>query len=171
MIRASAGLLLVAFALHASADATDDLAAAIEARLLLMPDVARYKWNRGLPVTDPAREAALLEQIAVRAVALSIDPACARAAVEAQLAASRAWQSQLAERWRARARGPFTGVPDLATALRPAIDAATERLLDALGQVGCSADAATSARLSAPPPSLAERPHVWAIAVAPWVTP
>jgi chorismate mutase len=171
LIRASAALLFVVFAVHASADAIDDLAGAIEARLLLMPDVARHKWNHGLPVADPEREAALLEQIALRAVVLSIDPPCARAALEAQLAASRAWQSQLVERWRARARGPFKDVPDLATALRPAIDASTDRLLDALRDVGCSADATTSARLSAPPPALSDRPRVWAIAVAPWIAP
>lgn len=47
-------------------------------RLALMPDVARAKWNAGLPVADPVREKAFLHSIATRAKDLGLDPEQAR---------------------------------------------------------------------------------------------
>ena len=169
MTRCIAWILLAVFGLPVSADPVHDLAAAIEARLLLMPNVARYKWNHDLTVTDPARESALLDHIGARAAALDVDPACARIVVEAQLAASRGWQQRLFDRWRTKGRRSFQGVPDLATTVRPAIDDATERLLVALRDVGCEADPAVAARLDTAPHSLADVADVWAIAVSPWI--
>lgn len=158
--------LATALPAQVCADAADALASAIETRLRLMPDVARHKWNHDVPVADPVREAAVLDAAVERARVQGTPPDCARRAIEAQLAASRAWQERLVQKWRSSRRGTFSGVPDLATVQRPAIDVATERFLHAVRDVGCSRDDGLAARLAHPPAGI--DPDVWAQAVAPW---
>ena len=162
---------LAAFATDARADAIDDLRDAISARLSLMTDVAKYKWNRILPVVDAEREAALVASATRDAVARGVPEPWARRVIEAQIAASRALQVAATEQWRAQQHAAFSGVPDLASAQRPAIDAATARLVEALAAARCALVAGdTESRLAASPAGLGA--SVWTIATAAlWPTP
>lgn len=107
----------------------------IEHRARLMPDVARWKWQRQLPVTDPGREAAVLERGAAAAAAAGLEAASARALVAAQMAVARDIQNSLHARWQRRPELAGPEGPDLIRDLRPAITATTEAILAALPRV------------------------------------
>ena len=105
----------------------------VEHRARLMPDVARWKWHAGRPVTDPAREAEVLAAATRRARAAGLAEDGARAFVAAQMALSRSIQHHAFERW-ASSPPPADG-PDLVSDLRPAISATTDAVLEALPRV------------------------------------
>jgi chorismate mutase len=105
-------------------------------RLLIMHDVARWKWNARAPIADPAREQAILEAIVVRSRNHTIDPALARAFFQAQFAAAKQVQEDDFRRWEANRAVTFPDVPDLITQLRPRIDAINDQMLAALATVG-----------------------------------
>jgi chorismate mutase len=173
--RTAALALVLSFASGAAAPPSDAIARlkdAIAARLLLADDVARYKWNRDQPVEDPEREVAVLERTTAQAVALGIPEAYARRVVAAQIAASRARQQVLINRWRAAKHTPFADVPDLAVVQRPAIDRATAVLLARLHAAMCSLDDVARVTLSSPPLSFDGSARPWATAVDPlWPPP
>ena len=166
-----------AFAHANDTDAPPTVAAArlkdaIEARLLLMDDVARYKWNHDLPVADAPREAVLLDRTTAQAVALGIPEDYARRVVAAQIAAARVRQQELIDRWRQASRPPFDDVPDLATVQRPTIDRATADLLTRLRAAMCGLDDSARGALASPSPQLAESTRAWTTAVeALWPLP
>lgn len=116
--------------------ATDDadaiLIARVVERLDLMHDVARWKWTAQKPIDDPDREAALLARMVIQATNRGIDADEARTFFEDQFAAAKLIQRADFDQWTREGRGPFEDVADLASVQRPRIDAATERLLDAL---------------------------------------
>jgi chorismate mutase-like protein len=144
---------------------------AIAARLALMDDVARHKWNAGLPIAAPEREAALLEAVTTVAVAKGLPEDYARDVIAAQIDASRALQTALFERWQASGQGNFVAVPDLNTVQRPRIDAATRNLLDAVAAARCALAAVDAkTQLAAPPADFAAPREVWSMAVAPLPT-
>jgi len=160
-------VLVLATASCAIAAPAAELEDAIAARLLLMDDVARYKWNHALPVVDPEREDALLERATGDAVAIGLSEAYARRVIAAQIDASRAIQLELVSGWQRDKQPPFANVPDLATVQRPAIDAATHRLLERLHATMCTlSDESTRADLQNPPASLARQHAAWSIAIA-----
>ena len=103
-------------------------------RLRLMHDVARGKWNEKKPIDDPAREAAVLEGVLLKASGLGLDLEYARPFFEDQFTAAKIVQRADFELWKGEGRGRFDEVPDLAGAQRPRIDAATDALLDALAR-------------------------------------
>lgn len=136
-------------------------------RLLLIDEVARYKWNARLPALDRARETALLQTSLVQAAELGRDPDFARAVLEAQLDASGRVQQAAFERWQRARQPPFANTRDLAHDLRRALDTLTRELLIAArdaraGLAACSA----RARLTDMPEGVANS-AVWTIAVAP----
>jgi len=145
---------------------------AIAARLLLADDVARYKWNHGLPVLDAEREAAVLERTTNAAAALGIPQDYARRVIGGQIAASRDRQQASIDVWRRQQHGRFADVPDLSHVQRPALERATTELLTQLRASMCSLDAAARTTLTAPPPALADSPDAWSAAVDPlWPPP
>jgi cyclohexadienyl dehydratase len=125
-------LALIAPAVAASPE-RDRLLDLIEHRAALMDDVARDKFRRGAAITDPAREAALLDAATATAAEAGLEAAGARAFVAAQMAVSRSIQASRFETW-ARTGTPDPG-PDLVRALRPAIGATTTVLLEVLPRV------------------------------------
>jgi chorismate mutase-like protein len=137
----------------ATASPLDDLASAIAARLALMDDVARYKWNHSLPIVDEQREAKLVDSATAQAVSLGVPADYARRVVVAQIEASRTRQTELTTLWQAQHQAAFDGVPDLATAQRPAIDAATTNLLRRLRAAMCELDSAAAHAVFADPPA------------------
>lgn len=109
---------------------------AIDARLAVMPDVARWKWNAKQPVEDPPREYRLLQEVSQQAVEHGVPEPFAREFVTAQIVAARRMQQDFVEVW---SNDPSTGihadVPDLKEELRPRIDERTQALLAALAEV------------------------------------
>jgi chorismate mutase len=101
-------------------------------RLLLMHDVARWKWNSKKPIADPAREHAFLEDIAERARRADLDPAWTRSFFAAQIEAAKLIQEADFRTWTAEQRGPFPDAADLSKSLRPRIDEVSHDLLGAL---------------------------------------
>ena len=111
------------------------LLAALHKRLLLMPDVARAKWNEGRPVYDPRREEALLERLATEARAYDVSAAEVQRFFIAQMAAARLLQEKLFEDWRQTGQSTFAEVPDLRQVLRPGVEQASLDLLAAFARV------------------------------------
>lgn len=105
----------------------------IEHRARLMPDVARWKWQRNLPVTDAAREQTVLARSTRDAVNAGIEPVGARALVAAQMAVARDIQHAHFEGF--EQTPPPIGGPDLHTDLRSAIGATTRAILEILPNV------------------------------------
>jgi chorismate mutase len=114
--------------------AFDRLLGLMRSRLAVMHDVARRKWADKSPIEDPAREAALLRDVADRGSALGLDPTTTRAFFGAQIEAAKLVQRADFNRWEADHRGPDPEAPDLAGVLRPRIDALNRDLLAALAQ-------------------------------------
>ncbi len=104
---------------------------AIANRLGVMTQVARYKWNNGLAVEAPEREAAVLEASITRATDMGMDPDFARRVVTAQMEASKTLQRGLFKEWKATGTQTFDNVSSLADDIRPQIDAFTQDLLKA----------------------------------------
>jgi len=139
---AAATLALLAGAASAraadAAAALEDEGSLVEAalaladeRLALMPAVAAAKWPRHLPVSDPAREAAVSADAASRAATLGLEPGAVAEYFGVQMALAREVQQRLNEGWN-RAGGPTGTAPDLAGELRPRLDRLTAATLRAL---------------------------------------
>lgn len=104
----------------------------VDARLALMSEVARHKWNAGEPIEDAPREAELLDSLVARAGAFGLPPSRAEAFFRAQIAAARTLQAALFDTWRRQGRKQLPAAPDLRTALRPHLDELSARMLEAL---------------------------------------
>ncbi|HVC95637.1 MAG TPA: gamma subclass chorismate mutase AroQ [Pirellulales bacterium] len=113
----------------------DALVGLMRQRLLVMHDVARWKWNHGRPIADPVREQAVLTDIEEQAEVLQLDRDLARNFMAAQMEAGKLVQQADFERWTAEGRGEFAVVRDLATDLRPMIDELNTNLLDHLAKL------------------------------------
>jgi chorismate mutase len=111
--------------------ALDEMLGLMRRRLDVMHDVARSKWATQAPIDDPAREAALLREVAGRGEALGLEPAFTRAFFRGQIAAAKLVQRADFRRWVADG-GPRGQAPDLAGVLRPRIDELNRALLAAL---------------------------------------
>ena len=111
------------------------LALLVDERLSLMPEVARYKWNQQAAIEDLPRDRALVESVRALAAARGLSPDRAAAFFEAQIEASKVIQRELFAQWKAAGQGRFDSVVDLATQIRPRLDALNPRLLDALAAV------------------------------------
>ena len=110
----------------------DRLLGLMRGRLVVMHDVARWKWASKAPIEDPEREVALLKDVADRGVGLGLDPAATRTFFAAQIEAAKLVQRADFARWQADHRDPEGEPPDLARVLRPRIDSLNRDLLDAL---------------------------------------
>ncbi|MEI6463871.1 MAG: gamma subclass chorismate mutase AroQ [Verrucomicrobiota bacterium] len=119
-------------------------------RLALMPDVARHKWNTRSPIEDLARERQIIAGLQRDAEAVGIPAPWAERFFRAQIEAAKVIQRDLFARWEASGQGKFTDVPDLATVIRPRLDALTLQLLRALAATWPAlSDPAQQARLTA----------------------
>ncbi|MGN6527663.1 MAG: gamma subclass chorismate mutase AroQ [Burkholderiaceae bacterium] len=104
----------------------------VDARLLLAPDVAQFKWNHHIPIEDREREAQIVAQLGGQAAALGVPREAAERFFRAQIEASKIAQNELFQGWDVFKHGQFPDAPDLATVTRPKIDALNEQLLHAL---------------------------------------
>jgi chorismate mutase len=128
--------------------AADQLLDGMRQRLLLMHDVARWKWNHHQAIADPEREAAFLAAMEPKGAPHGLDPKVVRTFFSSQIEAARRIQEENFRRWQQAGQGPFAGVPDLHTVLRPRIDAVSDSLLASLARVRAipRADEAVCAR-------------------------
>jgi chorismate mutase-like protein len=106
----------------------------IDARLALVMEVARSKWNSKSAIEDPPREQALLASLRQRAVPLGISEPLVEQFFGAQISAAKLLQEELFASWRAKNIGVLPGAQDLARDLRPQIDRVTTQMLVALQQ-------------------------------------
>jgi len=97
-------------------------------RLELMQFVAAWKYAKSLPITDAAREKAVLDATVERAAALGIEPGSARALFALQIELARNVQTRRIDSWKHGAAPPEP-LRDLGSDLRPALDALGSRLL------------------------------------------
>ena len=112
----------------------ESLRALIDARLLLAPDVAQFKWNHHIPIEDLPREAQVIADLGRKANALGVPLPWAEAFFRAQIEASKTAQNELFQGWDVFKHGQFPDAPDLATVTRPKLDKLTDQLLRALAE-------------------------------------
>lgn len=114
--------------------AADALLELMRERLLVMHDVARWKWNAKQPISDPEREKVLLAELQRRGADYGLAPEEVQSFMRAQIEAGKLIQQADWRRWEAESRGTFADAPDLQTELRPKIDRLSQRLLEAYAE-------------------------------------
>ena len=135
-------------------------------RLVIMEQVARYKWNAGLPVEDPDREAAILKKTLAIAVGGGLNPEFATRVVRAQIEAAKIVQNALFEQWRIAGAGKFAEVPSLTAILRPEVTRLSNELIAALIAAQDDLDDCLARRILSPVPGvLARFPGAWRAAI------
>jgi len=98
-------------------------------RLSLMIDVARYKWNAKAPIEDLPREKQIIDGLKVQAQELGVPAVWAERFFRAQIEAAKVIQREQFAEWERSGAGRFEHAADLATQIRPKLDALTLRLL------------------------------------------
>lgn len=116
-------------------DQLADLVRLMRARLDLIVEVSKSKWNTGTAVEDLAREKQLLDAVTAAAPSHGLDPMLATTFFRAQIEAAKLVESALIAQWTLAHAPPFTDVPDQKTFIRPQIDRLTGQLLEAVAVV------------------------------------
>ena len=114
------------------AKAAQSLVQAIDERVTLMRDVAAAKWLSGAPILDAAREADVLQRVAVRAESLGLDSVTTQAFFAAQIGLARDVQQRWHEEWKQAGHCAPCDEPAGLQALRKRIDATSEQQFAAL---------------------------------------
>ncbi|MFZ9059823.1 MAG: gamma subclass chorismate mutase AroQ [Steroidobacteraceae bacterium] len=112
----------------------------IDARLELMREVAAAKWIAGVPIADPAREAALLAELADSALRYGLEPEGVVRLFEAQIHAARVIQSYWFASWESGREPPPATASSLGLDLRPRITTLGEQILVALAAQPATTD-------------------------------
>jgi chorismate mutase-like protein len=115
-------------------EAVRELARLIDERLVIVIEVARWKWNHHAAIEDPPREASLMAAQLAAAERLGVPASRVEAFFSAQITAARQLQHDLFALWERQRAGAFNGVADLDRDLRPRIDAINSRMLTALAR-------------------------------------
>ncbi len=116
----------------ADAAAAQSLVAAIDDRLAIMRDVAAAKWSSGAPILDAARETAVLQQVAARAMSLGLDAVTTQAFFAVQIRLARELQQRWHDEWTHAGRCAPCDEPAELEAVRERIDATNDRQFEAL---------------------------------------
>lgn len=107
------------------------LSALMVQRLNWMDEVAEAKRAKGLPTTDPKREAELLQAMTQRGVAAGLPAGCVRSFFSGQMQAAKVRQ----EEWLRQHPTATSGkVPDLTGTIRPALDEIGKKMIALLVQ-------------------------------------
>lgn len=118
-----------------SETALDELLDVMRQRLLVMHEVARWKWNEGTPVTDREREEQLLANLEQLAVKAGLSGQRIREFMAAQIEAGKIIQEADFGAWKKQGQGKFEQTADLYDDLRPRIDELNERMLAVLAKI------------------------------------
>jgi len=142
---------------------SDDTLKAIRERLMTAKAVAMAKFNSGAAVEDEPRERDVLHRAVRMAVKLGADVELTVKVFEAQIEASKVAQRSFLQRWHGRPK--FATVPNLATEIRPKLDALTPVILRGIKHHIMW----TGAALNVGPSDPLYR-EAWRIAVSPFLT-
>ena len=137
--------------------AVDAVVGLVVDRLETAPDVAAAKYLSGQPIGDPVREGVVLDTVTAEAEEAGADSSWVRSVFEDQVEANKQVQEALHAGWGADAAQAPASAPDLATGVRPTLDAITPELVEALTELGRHRSASASASASACRTVLAER--------------
>ncbi len=105
-------------------------------RLELAQEVAWIKFRDGLPVLDRKREAESLARVVALGVEQGLSAKNVQRFFQAQMAASRAYQSHLISRWKDGGALPLLPPRNLAQDIRPEIDELNRQILTQLALAG-----------------------------------
>ncbi len=122
-------LLLATGSAHAAQATNEPLLRLLNERLVLMQQVAAYKWQHDLPIEDRAREDQVVANSVDKALRVGMVPQSAAEFFRAQIAAAKAVQAYWFARWRDTA-GPAQA-PDLISVIRPRLLVLGEQIIDA----------------------------------------
>jgi endo-1,4-beta-xylanase len=122
------------------------LTALIDARLAVVTEVARAKWNAQAAIEDLAREQALLLSMRESGAKLGVPAGTVDHFFGAQIKAAKLLQRELFVAWRRSGQGELAGTADLAE-LRTAIDRINARMLEQLAMTK-TADAVSESAAS-----------------------
>ncbi|MDZ4287048.1 MAG: chorismate mutase [Prosthecobacter sp.] len=112
-------------------------------RLSWMDEVAQIKQARSLPITDPVREAALLQSMEKLGAESALPPRATRQFFSGQMTAARQLQSEWLNQHPAHAARPQAApLPDLNFTIRPALDQIGRQMISALADARQSPAAA-----------------------------
>lgn len=103
-------------------------------RLVLAQEVARTKYREGLRIKDGRRESASLKQLVARGKTMGLSSYTTSRFFRAQFAASRMYQAELINGWRAGYPVPPGPHRSLAGSIRPRLDQINEEMLRILAQ-------------------------------------
>jgi chorismate mutase len=112
------------------------LAELTTARLTLAREVAWIKFRNGLPVLDRERESESLTKVVALGVGQGLNANDVQQFFEAQMTASRVYQSYLISRWKDGGALPLLPPRDLVSGIRPEIDDLNRELLAQLALTG-----------------------------------
>ena len=149
--------------------AIEQMLSLMEQRLILMHEVARWKWQAKQPITDPVREQALLARVVAQGQRLGLPTQWVRSFFVAQMDAGKRIQQADFEQWQANPSIKPSSIKDLAL-IRHDIDDLNTRLLKSLATVLQSPIASTDIGLSAQQHLLAAGidKHISAVAAMPF---
>ena len=130
-----------ATAQHHATDAgvLDPIGSLVAQRLALAAPVAESKWLSGKPITDAAREQAVVDEAVALAEEDGVDPALVERVIRAQIGASKVVQTGLFTAWKHKTEEAPTTAPDLAT-IRPQLDSIDTALVTAIGDASVVAN-------------------------------
>lgn len=142
---------------------SDQLLLLIQKRLVIMHEVARTKWNQGLPIEDKAREEQLLKQLAEKAKAYQLDEQWVAKFFQAQIDAAKEIQKRDFALWRQQGVTTFEKVFSLKDELRTYIDQINQEMLLLLND---QAPLVLDHPISSRPTDLIEK-EIWSLAIGP----
>jgi chorismate mutase len=109
-----------------------DLTELIDARLQLMAEVAKSKWNSHGAIEDPVREQKVLDDVRQKAEQAGLPPLWVEHFFREQIEAAKLIQYQLLWKWKQENHGPFADAPDLVTQVRPKLDDLSAKMMVSL---------------------------------------
>lgn len=113
---------------------TDDMVRLIRERLVVMNEVAAYKWSHRQEIFDLDRERQILKQLTARARDHSLPPEVVKAFFQTQLEAAKLLQENAIAEWQKDGSFPAQ-TQDLKKSLRPRLDQISEEMLSVLGKM------------------------------------
>jgi chorismate mutase len=118
----------------------DNLLVLMRERLLVMHEVAKWKWNAGKPITDIDRERQVLANLEKRGIELGISRQRTRVFMVGQIEAGKLIQEADFSAWTERGQGKFDDARDLNTELRPVLDNSSDQMLAQLADLSPALD-------------------------------
>jgi chorismate mutase-like protein len=144
------------------------LADLVEARLIIMSQVAQYKYAHWHAIEDKEREHLVIEKFITLAEEKNISKTVARKLISSQITSAKALQTMLIDNWKEQ-NVSFKRSPDLKADIRPRIDQINRALVQEYAEA-CSKQETAKQKirrsLNKVPESMISYKNVWAIAIS-----